>query len=198
MNTREFMTVGEVAKYLRVTEKTVYRLVKRGKIPAAKIGQQWRLDKGLIDDWVHRNSVGISANILVIDDEEVIRSYFKEILHEMGHRVSAVGTGSAGIKLIKQLIFDLVFLDLLMPEMDGAEILQQIKMMDPGLPVVIITGYPDSSAMDRALTHGPFAVIKKPIKEGNVVDAIATFSRVRKDRAPRLTKGVITSHNNAR
>jgi len=167
------------------------------KVPAARIGQQWRFNKTLIDDWVNRNSVGISANILVIDDEEIIQSYFKEILHEMGHRVTAAGTGSAGIEMMKQLDFDLVFLDLLMPGMNGAEAFQQIKIIDPDLPVVIITGYPDSGAMDRVLAHGPFAIIKKPIREEDLVDAIATFLRVRKEKAPKLISGVIASNHNA-
>lgn len=182
----EFMTVEEMAKYLRVNERTVYRLVQQGKVPAVRIGQQWRFDKALIDDWINRKSVGISASILVIDDEEIIQSYLKEILHEMGHKVTAAVNGSAGIEMMKQLNFDLVFLDLIMKGMDGAEVFKQIKIIDPDLPVVIITGYPDSGAMDRALAHGPFAIIKKPIRDEDVVDAIATFSRVKNNKASRL------------
>ena len=54
----QLMTVEEIARYLRVTKKTIYRLLKRGEIPAAKIGQQWRFDKALINHWLERNSVG--------------------------------------------------------------------------------------------------------------------------------------------
>jgi excisionase family DNA binding protein len=52
------MTVGEVADYLRVTKKTIYRLLVRGKIPATKVGNQWRFNQRAIDKWLQRNSVG--------------------------------------------------------------------------------------------------------------------------------------------
>ena len=90
----KLMTVDEVADYLRVTEKTIYRLLKRGKIPATKVGNQWRFDKTLIDEWLQRSSVGAKANILVIDDEEVVRLLFKETLEELGHTVMVASSGS--------------------------------------------------------------------------------------------------------
>ncbi len=63
----ELMTVGEVADYLRVTKKTIYRLLERGKIPATKVGNQWRFKKSSLDDWLQRSSVGAKASILVLD-----------------------------------------------------------------------------------------------------------------------------------
>ncbi len=79
----ELMTVGELADYLRVTKKTIYRLLEQDNIPATKVGQQWRFDRALIDQWLQRGSAGTKANILVIDDEEVIRLLFREILEEL-------------------------------------------------------------------------------------------------------------------
>ncbi|MBA7678613.1 hypothetical protein ES703_86891 [subsurface metagenome] len=63
----ELMTVEEVADYLRVTRKTIYRLLKQGSIPAAKVGHQWRFDKPLIDKWLQPDSVTAKATILVTD-----------------------------------------------------------------------------------------------------------------------------------
>ena len=83
----KLMTVGEVADYLRVTEKTIYRLLERGRIPATKVGRQWRFDTTSIDKWLRQNSVKAQANILVVDDEEVVRLLFKETLGELGHKV---------------------------------------------------------------------------------------------------------------
>ena len=54
----EIMTVKEVAAYLRVAKKTVYRLLKQGTLPAVRVGHQWRFEKASIDDWLHRNSAG--------------------------------------------------------------------------------------------------------------------------------------------
>ena len=174
----ELMTLQEVADYLRVTEKTIYRLLERGNIPASKVGHQWRFDRGLIDGWLQRSSARVKANILVIDDEEVIRLLFKETLEELGHEVVAVGTGSEGLEMVKQHDFDLVFLDLRMPGMDGAELFGQIKTIKPNLSVTIITGYPDSDMMARALAQSPFGVMDKPFSMSDIVAAVNNFLRI--------------------
>ncbi len=171
----ELITVQEVADYLRVTKKTIYRLLERGGIPATKVGQQWRFDKTSIDGWLQRSSVGVKANILVVDDEEVVRSLFKETLEESGHKVITAKTASEGLELVKQQDFDLVFLDLRMPGMDGTELFRQIKTIKPRLPVTIITGYPDSDMMARAMAHGPFGVMNKPFGESDIVTAVSNF-----------------------
>ena len=171
----ELMTVQEVADYLRVTEKTIYRLLKRGNIPATKVGHQWRFEKNSIDEWLHQNSVGAGATILVVDDEEVIRQLFKETLEELGHTVILAESGSEGLEQVKQRDFALVFLDLKMPGMDGAELFRQIKTIKPRLPVTIITGYPNSEMMARALAQGPFGVMNKPFGEEGIIAAVNTF-----------------------
>jgi len=171
----ELMTVEEVADYLRVAKKTIYRLLRRGSFPATKVGRSWRFDKASIDDWLRRRSVGVRASILVVDDEEVIRALFKETLEELGHRVVTARNSSEGLELVKQRDFDLVFLDLKMPGMDGAELFCRIRTIKPNLPVTIITGYPDSDMMTRALAKGPFGIMRKPFDEADITMAIASF-----------------------
>jgi len=174
----KLMTVEEVADYLRVTDKTIYRLLRQGKIPATKVGNQWRFDTDAIDRWLQQNSVMARANILVVDDEEVVRSLFKETLADLGHRVVTAATAAEGLELVKQRDFALVFLDLKMPGMDGAELFRQIKAFKPKLPVTIITGYPDSEMMARALACGPFGVMNKPFGDSDIVNAVNNFLSV--------------------
>ena len=172
----ELMTLEEVADYLRVTKKTIYRLLGRSKIPATKVGNQWRFDKASIDEWLQQSSVAATVNILVIDNKEAIRALFKDVLEELGHRVAVVETGSEGLELIKQQDFDMVFLDLRMSEvMDGAKLFCQIKTIRPGLPVTITTGYPDSNLMTQALAQGPFGVMEKPFSESDIMTAVTNF-----------------------
>ncbi len=173
----DLMTVGEAANYLRVNKKTIYRLLESGKIPATKVGRQYRFSKASIDEWLQKESVR-KANILVIDDEETIRVLLKETLEELGHTVVAVGTGSEGLEAIRSLDFHLVFLDLKMPVMDGSEVFRQIKVIKPKLPVIIISGYPESELMARAMAHGPFAVMNKPFDESNIIMAVDNFLMV--------------------
>ncbi len=174
----ELLTVEEVAEYLRVTRKTIYRLLKRNKIPAIKISRQWRFDRASIDEWLHLNSVGVRASILIIDDEEVVRMLFKETLEEAGHRVMTAETASQGLELVKQHDFDLVFLDLKMPGMDGVELFHRLKTITPRLPVTIITGYPDSEMMARALAEGPFGMMNKPFGEADILAAVTSFLHI--------------------
>jgi excisionase family DNA binding protein len=171
----ELMTVEELEAYLRVTRKTIYRLLKRGEIPAVKVGRQWRFDKTSIDEWFIKRPAETRTNILVVDDDEIIRSLFKETLEELGHEVIAVETGPEGLERVKKQDFAMIFLDLKMPDMDGAWLFQQIKTIRPQLPVIIITGYPNSDIMARALVHAPFALMNKPFNAVDIITAVNTF-----------------------
>jgi len=169
------MTLQEIADYLRLTEVTIYRLLKRRNIPAVKIGRSWRFEKAEIDAWLRNKSIVAEISILVIDDEELIGELFKETLEELGHVVMCAKTGSEGLELVKKYDFDLVFLDLKMPDMSGAELFRQIKTVKPKLTVTIITGYPESDLMAQALEQGPFGVMKKPFSESDIIAGVETF-----------------------
>lgn len=173
----ELMTLEEVANYLLVTKKTIYRLLERRSIPAMKVGRQWRFDKASIDVWLHQKSTQRAANFLVIDDDETICSLFKDTLEEEGYTVTTVNDSSKGLELVKDKDYDLVFLDLKMPGMDGAELFKQIRVTKPKLPITIITGYPDSDLMVRALTHGPFGVMNKPFNGSDILTAVHNYLR---------------------
>ncbi|MFC2017137.1 response regulator [Chloroflexota bacterium] len=173
----ELMTLEEVANYLRVTKKTIYRLLEKRSIPSTKVGRQWRFSKASIDIWLRRSSAKTAANILVIDDDEAICSLFKDTLEGTGHTTTTVREPSKGLELVKDRDFDLVFLDLKMPGMDGAELLRQIRVAKPKLPVTIITGYPDSDLMMSALAHGPLGAMSKPFSGSDILTAVDNYLR---------------------
>ena len=171
----ELMTLEELAQYLRFTKKTIYGLLKQGNIPAIRIGRKWRFEKDIIDNWLHQNMKGVKTRILVIDDEDIIRSLFETTLKEYGHIVVTASTGAEGIQYVKQRDFDLVFLDLKLPDMDGAEVFREIKNVRPTLLVTIITGYPDSEMMEKALREGPLGVMNKPFSDSDIIAAVNSF-----------------------
>lgn len=178
----ELMTVEEVAQYLRVTTKTIYRLLKKGTIPTSKVGHLWRFDKGTIDNWLKENATSAKGSILVIDDEEDIRALFEDVLMSLGHKVMTAETASRGLALIKAHSFDMVFLDLKMPGTDGATLFGQIRAIKPEQLVTIITAYPDSDLMARALEQGPFAVMKKPFTVSDIQNTIDIFLAISKTK----------------
>ena len=169
------MTLEELANYLRVTKKTIYRLLEKGRIPAKKVGHQWRFDKSIIDNWLQENSKKEAVNILVIDDDEEICSLFRDALEEPNFTITTTNNSYEGLKLIENQDYNLVFLDLKMPDMDGAELFKQIKEVKPDLPVTIITGYPDSDLMMKALTYGPLGVMNKPFSGSDILAAVNNY-----------------------
>jgi len=176
----KLMTVEELGDYLRFTKKTIYKLLKQGSIPAIKIGNKWRFDKEAIDRWLRHGMEGVRSRILIIDDDGLIRSLFKETLEEQGHTVVTAGTSTEGIECVKRWDFDLVFLDLKLPDTDGAEFLGQMRSAKPDLPITIITGYPGSEMMERALKQGPFGVMNKPFDSLDITNAVNGFLRSRR------------------
>jgi len=171
----ELLTLEELAKLLRVNEKTIYRLLNEQKIPATKVGHLWRFKKSAIDDWLNHRTIGKKADILVVDDDEAICALFKEVLEQEGHAVTSVSESIKGLALVKEHDFDIVFLDLKMPGMDGAELFARIKAVKPRTPVTIITGYRDSDLMLAALSHGPLGVMTKPFNKSDILAAVNNY-----------------------
>ena len=171
-NMARLMNVEELAEHLRLTKRTIYRLLKKGNIPAVKVGHKWRFNKEVIDKWLQPNTVGVKLRILVTDDDPIIGLLFREALETLGHTVVTADTSAEGLEYVERLDFGLIFLDLKMPEMDGAELLRRIKTVRPEVPVTIITGYPDSEIMVRAMEQGPFSVMKKPFGVSDIVAAV--------------------------
>ena len=110
-------------------------------------------------------------NALVVDDDQSIRRLLTESLEDNGWHCVAVESGELALDMFREHRFDVIFLDLIMPGLNGAETLREIRALDPEANVVIITAYPDSRIMADALQVGPFAVMKKPftLDELNVV-----------------------------
>jgi excisionase family DNA binding protein len=174
----ELMTIEELEKYLRFTRKTIYKLLKESDMPAIKIGNKWRFDKEAIDGWLRQDNSNSRKHILVVDDEEMILSIFKETLEDEGHIVETAGNGAEGLARIKQQDFDLIFLDLKMPGTDGAETLREMRNVKKKLPVIIVTGYPDSELMEKAIKQGPLAVISKPFSNDDIINAVKSFCMI--------------------
>jgi excisionase family DNA binding protein len=161
----ELMTVKETSEYLRIPVPTVYYLVQRGQLPAIQIGGRWRIKRSLLDrDVLRKEDEGGQPTVLVIDDDPALQALFKQFLKKANLARMVVGTGMEAINLAKKQKFDFVFLDLKLPDIPGDEVYIQLKQMHPDLPIVVITGYPDSEILSKILSTGPVTVIKKPIE----------------------------------
>jgi two-component system response regulator HydG len=111
------------------------------------------------------------ANILIVDDEEVVcLSYFRSLANAKYEAKVARG-GTEALKAMEQRRFDVVFLDLRMPDLDGISVLKEIKRRWPECEVVIITGYPTIQTAKEAVRLGAWHYLVKPVSPDDVVRA---------------------------
>jgi len=158
------LTVKETAEYLRIPLPTVYYLVQRGQIPAIQIGGRWRIKKSSLDRDILRQDKQGQPIVLVVDDHPDLQELFKAFLKKIGFSRVVVGTAKDAISSLRKQKFDLMFLDLQLPDAPGDQVYKTAKSIDPDLNVIVITGYPDSEILDRILQVSPVTVLKKPLK----------------------------------
>ncbi len=106
-------------------------------------------------------------NILVIDDEKIISGALQRILQRSGHQVSVGNHGLDAIRLIQEAEtpFDFCFLDLLMPEISGATILDLVKKNMPETVVFMMTAYGDQAVKEDLIKRGATKVLAKPFDD---------------------------------
>ena len=104
------------------------------------------------------------GRILIIDDEAILRDVLAKLLEDEGYSCQATRTGEEGLEKLRDGDFDLVLLDLVMPGMGGERTLEQIRRLDPVLPVVILTAYASIESAVQAIRAGAFDFLAKPFK----------------------------------
>jgi excisionase family DNA binding protein len=182
-----FLTTEEVLEYLQVNLRTVYRLIKAGKIPAVRVGRQWRFRKRDIDAWldsqrprpdrapgaVSQGSRSARKRVLVVDDEASIRDLLSKTLALAEYDVDTAGDGAAALDRMRQSGYDLLIADLKMPGMDGLTLIRQAKKLKADLPVIIITGFSTESSAIEAVNLGVAGYLTKPFRVPQVLAAAA-------------------------
>jgi CheY-like chemotaxis protein len=108
--------------------------------------------------------------ILVIDDEEMIVDVMKLILEDLGHQVTGFHKSREGQKEAIENDYDLILVDLRMPERNGAEVTQSILEARPEARILIITAHPTDPLAEQALNAGAVALLKKPFEVGKILD----------------------------
>lgn len=111
------------------------------------------------------------SNVLVVDDEEVIRRGYARTLAGAGCDVATAWDGKAALDALEHHPFDVVLLDLRMPEMDGMTVLRTIRQKWPDSEVVIITGYPSIETVKEAVRLGACDYLAKPVAPDEVIHA---------------------------
>ena len=186
-----FLTTEEVLEYLQVNLRTVYRLIKAGKIPAVRVGRQWRFRKRDIDTWLdsqrtQQPAAGAVAvipaasssrhsrhRVLVVDDEASIRDLLSKTLALAEYEVDTAPDASSALDRMRASGYDLLIADLKMPGMDGLSLIRQAKRIKSDMPVIIITGFSTESSAIEAVNLGVAGYLTKPFRVPQVLAAAA-------------------------
>ncbi len=189
-----FLTTEEVLEYLQVNLRTVYRLIKAGKIPAVRVGRQWRFRKRDIDAWLDsqrprgggvrpvpaaaaappRPAAGSARpRVLVVDDEASIRDLLSKTLALAEYDVDVSPDGRSALERMRLYPYDLLIADLKMPGMDGLTVIREAKRYKADLPVIIITGFSTESSAIEAVNLGVAGYLTKPFRVPQVLAAAA-------------------------
>ena len=186
-----FLTTEEVLEYLQVNLRTVYRLIKAGKIPAVRVGRQWRFRKRDIDAWLDSQrsrtpetlvippaaAVGRDSRqrVLVVDDEASIRDLLAKTLALAEYDVDTAPDGPAALDRLRdgRNGYNLMIADLRMPGMDGLTLIREAKQLSPNLAIIIITGFSTESSAIEAVNLGVAGYLTKPFRVPQVLAAAA-------------------------
>ena len=115
--------------------------------------------------------------ILVVDDYFADRETLKSILEERGYRVFIAGNGAEALAQVKEKHFDIVFLDVRLPDIDGARIFEEVKTIDPEAAVIMMTGYSEEELVSRAISHGAYTCIYKPFDVEKILTVVGEISQ---------------------
>ncbi len=115
--------------------------------------------------------------ILVVDDEPVNVFLLKKILEIRSYKVLTAGSGKESLQIMKEVIPDLILLDLMMPGINGFEVLAEMKSnpLTQAIPVIIVTALNDSENKKRAIHAGASAYIIKPISPEVILDTVGNI-----------------------
>lgn len=112
------------------------------------------------------------VHILVVEDDPEMRNLLEKFLARGGYRISVASNGIEALKKMEELPVELVITDMLMPEMGGLRLLEQIRENYPEKKVIMITAFGDWSSYSQAMDLGVFEFISKPLKMMELLEAV--------------------------
>ena len=117
--------------------------------------------------------------ILVVDEQFADREALNAILEDKGYRVATARDGAEAIEMVRSQHYDIIFLDVSLPDMDGVETFEQVKKIDPKATVIMMSGYTEEELVSRAVSKGAYACIYKPFDVKKVIALVEEIRRVK-------------------
>lgn len=173
---REVKKIDPRTAVIMMTAYSVEDLVKEALEEGAYtiVYKPFDIDKiiSLIDELLCEQTL-----ILVVDDQFDDRETLKTILEDMGYRVATAADGIEAIKMVAEKHYDIIFLDIKLPGMDGIETFERVKKIDPRAAVIMMTGYTAEDLIESAISGGAYTCIHKPFDMKKVLSIVESIAR---------------------
>jgi len=127
----------------------------------------------------------MSARILIVDDEEIVVRSCLRILADSDYTVDVARGGAEALKKIDETAYDVLLVDIMMPRINGLDVLQRVKQRSPDSEVIIFTGLSQPGTARRAQELGAFAYLPKPFEPEDILGLIAQALAKRRARGKR-------------
>jgi DNA-binding response OmpR family regulator len=124
-----------------------------------------------------------TARLLIVDDDPDVREFVTTFLSDAGYKVSAATQGEDALKMVKDIRPDMVIIDYAMPGMNGAEVVVTLRQRYPELPVLFVSGFADSHAVESAVGTAP--LLRKPFRPAQLAAAVRSMLDARSDSKQR-------------
>jgi excisionase family DNA binding protein len=172
----EWLTLGQAAKYLGVAQSTIRKWSDQGRVPAFYTpGGHRRYRRRDLDTFLDRSGPGGAPQagplVLIVDDDERVREYVRVNLEMEGYAVREAGNAEEGLAVLEEVSPDLVLLDVMMPEVDGWEMLRRVQERHGvgAIPVVMFSGKVDEGA-EEASARGAQGFLGKPFDPQQLIE----------------------------
>jgi excisionase family DNA binding protein len=170
----QWLTLGEAARYLGVAQSTIRKWSDSGRVRAFYTpGRHRRYRRDDLDAFLESSgpAAGEGPLVLIVDDDEQVRGYVRVNLEAQGYNVREAGNAEEGLLAVEESQPDLVLLDVMMPQVDGWQMLQQLQERHgEAVPVVMFSGKADAATADEVAERGARGFIGKPFDPGQLIE----------------------------
>jgi DNA-binding NtrC family response regulator len=176
---REIKKIDRKAVVIMMTAYSVEDLLKEALEEGAYaiVYKPFDVDKiiAAIEEVLHERTL-----ILVVDDRFSDRETLKTILEDKEYRVATAADGPEAIEMVKGKHYDIIFLDVVLPGIDGAETFERVKKIDPEATVIMMTGYTEEDLVRKAVSEGAYTCMYKPFNMEKLIALVEQISREKK------------------
>jgi excisionase family DNA binding protein len=173
----DWLTLGQAAKYLGVAQSTIRKWSDQGRVPAFYTpGGHRRYRRRDLDTFLERSGPGGSQQqgplVMIVDDDARVREYVRVNLEMEGYSVREAGSAEEGLAVLDEVSPDLILLDVMMPEVDGWEMLRRVQEHHGvgAVPVVMFSGKVDETAAEEAKSRGAQGFLGKPFDPQQLIE----------------------------